>query len=74
MNMKNVIKRCGVIFICGPMFIIGCLFNIILWFTCIIWGPIYYIITGNDPVNVDILLDFASDFKDWYLEKFGPDE
>lgn len=71
--MKNVIKRCGVIFICGPIFIIGCLLNMILWATCIVWGPILYIITGIDPMNIEISpLDFASALANWYLEKFGP--
>lgn len=74
MSMKNVIKRCGIVFILGPVFMFCLLINLILWFTCIIWGPIYYIITGNDPINFDTFLDFANYFKDWYLEKFGPDE
>lgn len=71
MNMKNVIKRCGVVFICGLIFIL----NMILWGTCIIWGPILYIITGINPVNIEIShLDFASVLVDWYLKNFGPDE
>jgi hypothetical protein len=43
--------------------------------TCAVWGPIYYIITGLDPLEQDIIFfftDIASDFYDWYIDKFGP--
>ena len=72
--MKNVIKRCGVIFILGPIFVIFFVLNILMFFTTIVWGPIYYIITGNDPLTTEYLFTFAERFSDWYLEKFGPDE
>ena len=71
MNMKNVIKRCGVIFILGPMFIILFTLDMLMFFTIIVWGPIYYIITGNNPLTIKF---FDERFKNWYLEKFGPEE
>ena len=71
MSMKNVIKRCGVIFILGPIFVIFFILDMLMFFTIIVWGPIYYIITGNNPLTTEF---FSERFKSWYLEKFGPDE
>ena len=73
MNMKNVIKRCGVVFILGPIIIISLLFNLVLIISMMFWGPFYYIITGNDPLNIDSLF-FLDDIRNWYLKNFGPDE
>ena len=73
--MKNVIKRCGVVFILGPVFVILFALNMLMFFTTIVWGPIYYIITGNDPLTTEeILFTFAERFKNWYSKNFGPDE
>lgn len=75
--MRNVIKRCGVIFIVGPVFIIGLLLNLFMWSTCIIWGPIYYIITGRDPID-DVFnrfpVEYSFKFTDWYFKKFNLDK
>lgn len=73
MNMKNVIKRCGVVFILGPIIIISLVLNTVIIALIIFWGPIYYIITGNNPLDVEPLF-FLNGIRDWYLEKFGPDE
>lgn len=72
--MKNVIKRCGIVFILGPIFIIFLTLNILIFFTIIVWGPIYYIITGNDPFSIESFLFAFDRLFNWYLEKFGPDE
>ena len=72
MNMKNVIKRAGVIFILGPAFIFCIILNLIMWSLVIIWGPIYYIVTGNDPLEIDTLFNWSYNFADWYIKKFGP--
>ena len=72
--MKNVIKRAGVIFILGPAFIFCIILNIIIWGLAIIWGPIYYIITGNDPMIADINpFNWTNEFVNWYMKKFGPE-
>ena len=37
----------------------------------IIWGPFYYIITGNDPLDIDS--EYCGKyFTNWYFDKFGP--
>ena len=53
-------KRFIEVFICGPIFIIGILLNIIFVVSVIIWGPIYYIITGKDPLEEENVLFFYS--------------
>ena len=53
-------KRFIEVFICGPIFIIGILLNIIFVVSAIIWGPIYYIITGKDPLEEENALFFYS--------------
>ena len=73
MNIK-IFKRIGVVFFCGPVFIIGFLLHIILVFTAIIWGPIYYIITGNDPIDDrSYPLDLSEKIIDWYFNHFNPE-
>lgn len=73
MNMRNVIKRCGVIFIFLPLFICLLFINMIIWLSVFIWGPFYYIITGNDPLSLEFE-SYGECFSDWYFNKFGPDE
>ena len=51
-------KRFLIVFAWGPMFILFLSINILLVGTSIIWGPIYYIITGNDPINEEIVSFF----------------
>lgn len=51
-------KRFVEVFICIPIFIICLLLNIAFVASSILWGPIYYIITGNDPLREDISLFF----------------
>lgn len=53
-------KRFIEVFICGPIFIIGILLNIIFVALAIVWGPIYYIITGKDPLEEETVLLFYS--------------
>ena len=71
----KIFNRIGVVFFCGPVFIIGFLLHIILVFTAIIWGPIYYIITGNDPIDSDwsYPLDLLEKIIDWYFNHFDPE-
>lgn len=72
----KVFKRAGVVFFCGPVFIIGIILHIVLLVTVIIWGPIYYIITGNDPtIDVDesYPLDLSEKIIDWYFNHFDPE-
>ena len=73
MNIKNVIKRAGVIFILGPIFILSLLLNVLMILTIIVWGPIYYIICGEDPTSIENpIIDICEKFCDWYLKNFGP--
>ena len=53
-------KRFLIVFVWGPMFILFLSIDILLVCTSIIWGPIYYIITGNDPINEEVV-DFFPD-------------
>ena len=68
-------KRIGVVFFCGPIFIIGFVLHMFLVLTAIIWGPIYYIITGNDPMDGDwsYPLDLTEKIIDWYFNHFNPE-
>lgn len=72
MNMKNVIKRCGVVFILGPIIIISLVLNTAIIISMMFWGPVYYIITGNDPFDIEPLF-FLDGVRDWYLKNFGPE-
>lgn len=71
----KIFKRAGVVFFCGPVFIIGWLLHIILIFSVIIWGPIFYIITGDDPMDDDCSypLNLAGKIVDWYFDHFNPE-
>ena len=71
----KIFNRIGVVFFCGPVFIIGIILHLILIFTVIIWGPIYYIITGNDPIDSDwsYPLDLSEKIIDWYFNHFDPE-
>ena len=71
----KVFKRIGVVFFCGPIFIIGFILHMFLVLTAIIWGPIYYIITGNDPMDGDwsYPLDLTEKIIDWYFNHFNPE-
>lgn len=51
-------KRFIEVFICCPIFIICIILNIAFVISALLWGPIYYIITGNDPLCEDISLFF----------------
>ena len=72
----KIFKRIGVVFFCGPVFIIGIILHIVLIFTVIIWGPIYYIITGYDPIDSDwssYPLDLSEKIIDCYFNHFDPE-
>jgi len=72
-----MIRRFGIIFILYPILILCYILHILFVITCAIWGPIYYIITGLDPLEQEIIFFFvnvASDFYNWYIEKLGPNE
>lgn len=72
-----MIKRAGLVFIVYPIWILLFLFHLIFAMTGIIWGPIYYIITGKDPMDEDSIycfLDIGEEFYDWYIDKFNPNE
>ena len=55
-----MIRRFGVIFILYPIFVLCYLLHIVFVMTCAIWGPIYYIITGLDPLEQDIIFFFMN--------------
>ena len=75
MNIKKVIKRAGVIFIFAPIFIMGLLLHTFTIVTAIIWGPIWYIITGKDPLSEDtIAFKFCESFQNWYFKHFDPEK
>ena len=42
-----------------------------MWLSMFIWGPFYYIITGNDPLDIDFEFHVEY-FTNWYFDKFGP--
>lgn len=71
----KIFNRIGVVFFCGPVFIIGIILHVFLLMTSIIWGPIYYIITGNDPIDSDwsYPLDLSEKIIDWYFNHFDPE-
>ena len=72
-----MIKRAGVIFILYPVWILCIILHVVFIVTSVIWGPIYYIITGLDPMEDNItffFIMFAESFHDWYMNKFGPNE
>lgn len=48
-------KRFIEVFICGPLFLIFIIINIIFVVSSVVWGPIYYIITGDDPLKEDLV-------------------
>lgn len=49
---------------------------LLLMITFPIWALIYYVITGNDPLNEEVIefpiQTLFTDFLNWYYEKFGP--
>lgn len=49
-----MIKRARLVFISFPIFILCMILNVIFWMLGIIWCPIYYIITGKDPINEEM--------------------
>lgn len=70
MNIRNVIKRIGLVFIIVPIWVICILLNIIFCVLLIFWGPIYYIIIGKDPFRENILgmfLEIGFSIADWYI-------
>lgn len=65
-------KRFVKVYIIGPIFIIAIILNILFWLTFIIWVPIYYVITGKDPMQEDILgifLHIADKIEHFILDK-----
>ena len=44
--------------------------NVIFWILGIIWGPIYYIITGKDPINEEmaIFYNLGEYIWEWYIK------
>jgi hypothetical protein len=71
----KIFKRAGVVFFCGPVFMIGLSLHIFLVLTAIIWCPIYYIITGDIPIDGDksYPLDLSKKIIDWYFNHFNPE-
>lgn len=64
-----MIKRAGLVFIIFPIFILCMILNVIFWMLGIIWCPIYYIITGKDPVNEEmaIFYNLGEYIYEWYI-------
>jgi len=69
MNIK-MIKRAGLVFIIFPIFILCIILNVIFWMLGIIWGPIYYIITGKDPINEELAFfyNLGEYIWEWYIK------
>ena len=72
MNIK-MIKRAGLVFIIFPIFILCMILNVIFWMLGIIWCPIYYIITGKDPINEEMAFfyNLGDNIWDWYIKLTG---
>lgn len=51
-----MIKRAGLVFIIFPIYTLCMILNIIFWMLGIIWCPVYYIITGKDPLNEEMAI------------------
>jgi len=68
-----MIKRAGLVFIIFPIFILCMILNVIFWMLGIIWCPIYYIITGKDPINEDmaIFYNLGEYIWEWYINLTG---
>ena len=73
----NVLKRLGVVFILYPILILCLVLHVLFILTCVIWGPIYYIITGEDPTDDEDLTIFfitlGESINDWFRTKFKID-
>ena len=48
-------KRALEVFLLWPVLLILILLNILLVITSVIWGPIYYILTGDDPLREGLI-------------------
>ena len=68
-----MIKRAGLVFIIFPIFILCMILNVIFWMSGIIWCPIYYIITGKDPINEEMAFfyNLGDNIWDWYIKLTG---
>lgn len=68
-----MIKRAGLVFIIFPIFILCMILNVIFWMLGIIWCPIYYIITGKDPLNEEMAFfyNLGDNIWDWYIKLTG---
>ena len=70
----DVIKRLGLVTIVVPFFVLCLVLNIVYIVLSLIWGPIYYIITGNDPWNnedMPFLFIIGESAIEWYMKKFN---
>ena len=65
-----MIKRAGLVFIIFPIFILCMILNVVFWMLGIIWCPIYYIITGKDPINEEMAFfyNLGDNIWDWYIK------
>lgn len=57
-----------------PTMTLGIILNIVWVITSVIWGPIYYIITGEDPITEErftLFIDISTKISDWILKKFN---
>ena len=68
-----MIKRAGLVFIIFPIFILCMILNVVFWMLGIIWCPIYYIITGKDPINEEMAFfyNLGDNIWDWYIKLTG---
>lgn len=70
----DVIKRLGLVIIVVSFFIPCSILTTVLILLSLIWGPVYYIITGNDPwnnKNMTFLFDIGENAIEWYMKKFN---
>jgi hypothetical protein len=72
MNIK-MIKRAGLVFVIFPIHFICMILNIAYWIAGIIWCPIYYIITGKDPINEEMAIfwNLGEFIWNWYIKITG---
>lgn len=68
-----MIKKAGLVFIIFPIFILCMILNVIFWMLGIIWCPIYYIITGKDPINEEMAFfyNLGDNIWDGYIKLTG---
>lgn len=70
MNIKKIIKRMGFVLIVFPIFMMCMILNVIFWVLGVIWCPIYWILTGKDPLIEEhaIFYNIGEFIWNWYVK------